>query len=81
MVSLADTTITTALAGYPHAPVWAVLVTALAAAFAIVSHVRFTRAGARSFWAERYFDEDAPKEWRNLPFAQLPGGIMLAMWA
>jgi hypothetical protein len=68
------------MSGYPHAPVWAVLATALLAILGFVNHVRFVRAGAQSFWAGRYFDEDIPKELRNLAFAQLPGAIMLTMW-
>ncbi|MFF4778685.1 hypothetical protein [Microtetraspora fusca] len=67
--------------GYPHAPVWVVLVTALLAIIGFVNHVRFVRGGPESSWACRYFDEDNAKEWRNLPFAQLPGAIMLSMWA
>lgn len=68
------------MTGYPHAPVWAVLGTALLAALAFVNHARFVRAGASSSWADRYFDEDVPRELRNLPFAQLPGAIMFTMW-
>ncbi len=69
------------VAGYPHAPVWAVLAAALLAILGFVNHVRFVRSGAGSTWAARYFDTDNPKELRNLPFAQLPGAVMLAMWA
>ncbi|MEU6407241.1 hypothetical protein [Microbispora sp. NPDC046933] len=67
--------------GYPHAPVWAVLATALLAILGFVNHVRFVRSGPGGTWAARYFDTDSPKELRNLPFAQLPGAVMLAMWA
>ncbi|KAA9381562.1 hypothetical protein F5972_01625 [Microbispora cellulosiformans] len=69
------------VAGYPHAPVWAVLAAALLAILGVVNHVRFVRSGPDSTWAARYFDTDNPKELRNLPFAQLPGAVMLAMWA
>ncbi|WP_433499889.1 hypothetical protein ACQP1K_06095 [Sphaerimonospora sp. CA-214678] len=71
---------TAATAGYPHAPGWAVLATALLAVLGFVNHARFVRADGQSSWAGRYFDEDGPKELRNLPFAQFPGAIMLAMW-
>ncbi|MEU7877160.1 hypothetical protein [Microbispora bryophytorum] len=67
--------------GYPHAPVWAVLAAALLAILGFVNHVRFVRGGPGGTWAARYFDTDIPKELRNLPFAQLPGAVMLAMWA
>jgi hypothetical protein len=63
------------MSGYPHAPVWAVLVTAVFAVISFVNHKRFLQAGAQSFWADRYFDKNKPKEVRNLPFAQLPGAI------
>ncbi|MFF5110840.1 hypothetical protein [Streptosporangium sp. NPDC000509] len=72
---------TAVLTGYPHAPVWAVLATALMAVLGFVNHRRFRGADAQSAWAERYFDEAKPKEWRNLPFAQLPGAIMFSLWA
>jgi hypothetical protein len=68
------------MSGYPHAPVWAVLASAVFAVLGFVNHVRFVRAGAQSFWADRYFDKAKPKEVRNLPFAQLPGAIMLSIW-
>ncbi|GAB3156339.1 hypothetical protein [Microbispora hainanensis] len=57
------------------------LATALLSVLAVVNHVRFVRSGPGSTWAARYFDADIPKELRNLPFAQLPGAAMLAMWA
>ncbi|WP_432930326.1 hypothetical protein ACQPZZ_08005 [Microbispora sp. CA-135349] len=69
------------VAGYPHAPVWAVLAAALLAILGFVNHVRFVRSGPGGTWAARYLDTDNPKELRNLPFAQLPGAVMLAMWA
>lgn len=69
------------VAGYPHAPVWTVLAAALFAIIGFVNHVRFVRSGAGGTWAARYFDTDVPRELRNLPFAQLPGAVMFAMWA
>ncbi|WP_433520029.1 hypothetical protein ACQP2T_16500 [Nonomuraea sp. CA-143628] len=65
---------------FPQAPVWAVLVTALAAVAALVNHARFHRAGAASGWSRRYFDHELPREFRNLGFAQRPAAIALAMW-
>lgn len=54
--------------------------TALLAALAFINYARFVRARASSSWADRYFNEDVPKELRNLSFAQLPGAIMFTMW-
>lgn len=69
------------MTGYPHMPVWVVLGTTLLAIVGFINHVRFVRAGAGSFWARRYFDAESSREFRNLPFAQLPLAVMFAMWA
>ncbi|WP_203887538.1 hypothetical protein [Planotetraspora kaengkrachanensis] len=67
------------MSGYTHAPVWAVLVCAVVAIIGFFNHTRFIRAGAHSFWAERYFNKNLPKEIRNMPFAQLPGAIAMTL--
>ncbi|MGI5291952.1 hypothetical protein ACQEVF_52780 [Nonomuraea polychroma] len=56
------------------------IVIGLLALAGFVNHVRFIRANARSWWTLRYFDQDKPAEWRNLPFLLLPGAVMLTIW-
>ncbi|RJL34365.1 hypothetical protein [Bailinhaonella thermotolerans] len=69
------------LTALPHAPWWAVLASALLALAAFVNHVRFRRSGPDGPSSRRPCTAGIPAPRRDLHSAQLPGGVMFAIWA